>query len=229
MFSVDKLLNLYESAVANVSKLDGVALLMIRLIVAPVMIVSGYNKLALSSEDAGFPEMLLADPNVVNWFGNSEWGLGLPFPELMGFMAGWTEFLGGWFVLFGLLTRLWSIPLLVTMFVAATAVHWDNGWYAVAPSNSSTSPTQVFQWLGFDAADKSAENAVEVKKRLNEIREIVNNHEYADWLTAKGNVVILNNGIEFAATYFVMFFLLLLYGGGRFTSADYYLRKLVFK
>jgi len=46
-----------------------------------------------------------------------------------------------------------------------------------------------------------------------------------EWLTAKGSVAILNNGIEFAATYFLMLLVLLFWGGGRYVSLDYYLDR----
>ncbi|MEF1306676.1 AraC family transcriptional regulator, partial [Vibrio owensii] len=36
---------------------------------------------------------------------------------------------------------------------------------------------------------------------------------------------MLNNGMEFAATYFVMLLVLFFYGGGRYVSLDYWLRK----
>lgn len=229
MITVDKLTNLYEGLFEKAKHLDGIGPLIIRLIVAPVMIVAGYNKLGISSADAGFPEMLLADPHVVAWFGNAEWGLGLPFPDFLAFMAGWTEFLGGWFILFGLMTRLFALPLMVTMIVAATSVHLHNGWYAIAPSNASTSPTLVFQWFGFDSADASAENSAEVKKRINEVKHLIKNSENPSWVTDKGNVAILNNGIEFATIYFVMLLMLFFHGGGRYTSIDYYLKQTIFK
>lgn len=229
MITIDKATNAYEGIFDKLNPFDGLGPLFIRLIIAPVMIVAGYNKLRLSDDSAGFPEMLLANPDMVSWFGNADWGLGLPFPELLACLAGWTEFLGGWCILIGLLTRLWSIPLLFTMFIAATSVHWDNGWYAVAPSDASTSPTLFFQWLGFDSANASAENAAEVKKRLSNIRQMVEDSENSSWLTEKGNVVILNNGIEFAVVYFVMLLMLVFQGGGRYTSVDYYLKQTLFK
>ncbi len=77
-----------------------------------------------------FFDRLMADPNVVAWFGNPDWGLGLPMPDLLAALAGWTEFLGGWLLSFGLLARLISIPLMLTMIVAATTAHWSNGWHA---------------------------------------------------------------------------------------------------
>lgn len=45
-------------------------------------------------------------------------------------------------------------------------------------------------------------------------------HGNYDWLTSSGSVVILNNGIEFAATYFVMLLALFFMGGGRYVSLD---------
>jgi hypothetical protein len=42
-----------------------------------------------------------------------------------------------------------------------------------------------------------------------------------DWLTENGNLVILNNGIEFSATYFIMLLGLFFVGGGRYVSAGY--------
>ena len=89
------------------------------------------------------------------------------------------------------------------MLVAAFAVHWDNGWAAIADSSSQ-----------------------DVAARLGAAREILREHGNYSWLTEKGSFVILNNGIEFAVTYFVMLLSLLFTGGGRFTSADYFLSRL---
>ena len=41
---------------------------------------------------------------------------------------------------------------------------------------------------------------------------ILRKHGNYSWLTEKGNFVILNNGIEFAATYLIMLLSLLVYG-----------------
>jgi putative oxidoreductase len=225
----DKLTNLYENLFERIKIADGLVPLFIRLIVAPVMIIAGYNKLGMSSEDVTFIQSILADPNVVSWFGNSEWGLGLPFPDLLAFLAGWSEFLGGWFLLLGLLTRIVAIPLMFTMIIAATSVHWDNGWYSVAPSNSATSATLFFQWLGFEQAEQSAQNSVGVKQRLTEVKHLIKNSENPDWVGEKGSVVILNNGIEFSVIYFLLLLSLFFSGGGRFVSLDYWFKKTLFK
>ena len=86
-------------------QLDGVASLLLRLILAPVLIYAGWEKITGA-----------------NWFGSALEGFPFPFnvlpAELSWFLASWTEFLGGILLLFGLGTRLVAIPLAVTMFVA---------------------------------------------------------------------------------------------------------------
>jgi len=61
------------------------------------------------------------------WFGNPDWGLGLPFPELMAWAASLTEAGGAIMLFFGFGVRWISLPLLVTMIVAAVTVHLQNG------------------------------------------------------------------------------------------------------
>ncbi|MEL7400308.1 MAG: DoxX family protein [Pseudomonadota bacterium] len=140
--------------------------------------------------------------NTVAWFGNPDWGLGLPFPELMAFLATWTEIIGAVLLLAGLATRYVTLPLMVTMVVAIFAVHWDQGWYAIA---QSTDP--------------------EVAERLGRAKDILREHGNYGWLTAKGNLVILNNGIEFAVTYLLMLLVLFFNGAGKFLSLDYWIQQ----
>ena len=64
--------------------------------------------------------------------------------------------------------------------------------------------------------------AVERKER---IKAILQQHGNYGWLTARGSVTLLNNGIEFAATYFVMLLTLFFAGPGRYTSADYWIAR----
>lgn len=118
-------------------KADFLAPLLLRFFLAPIFITAGLTK-------------LLAFESTVGWFGNPDWGLGLPLPWLMAVLATATELVGGFLLLFGLGTRLIAIPLMVTMLVAAFAVHWHNGWFAIAPSDPSTSmarpwPPSVFR------------------------------------------------------------------------------------
>ncbi|ALO42150.1 HvfX family Cu-binding RiPP maturation protein [Pseudoalteromonas phenolica] len=209
----------------KLATLDFLAPLLFRLILAPTMIIAGFSKLNLGNTNAPFLSKFLADENVIAWFGNSEWGLGLPFPDLLAFLAGWTEFIGGWLLLFGLLTRLVSIPLIFTMMVAISSVHWDNGWFAIAPSSGDSSPAKVLSWFNIEAAHKSLENSNEVSQRLSKINEIIETHGFPSYLLEKGSVAILNNGIEFATIYLAMLLSLLFTGAGRFVSLDYWVFK----
>src|SRR5690606_6948950 len=103
--------------------------------------------------------------------------------------------------------------------------HWSNGWYAIAPSNPSSSSAYVLEMVGFPGAKESLDNSESVAIRLNKAKEILKEHGHYEWLTAKGNFVILNGGIEFAATYFLMLLVLYFYGGGAYISADYWIAK----
>lgn len=185
---------------------DGVPLLLIRLYLAPVMVQAGWNKYS-------------AFDNTVAWFGNSDWGLGLPSPVLLASMAIAAELVGGVFIGLGFITRLTSIPLMLTMAVAAVTVHWQHGWPAIADASS---------WLA-DGTILLNETVMSAPEKLNAANQILAEHGYIEWLTASGKFVILNNGIEFAATYFIMLFVLCLYGGGRFVSVDYWFSRLIAK
>lgn len=146
--------------------------------------------------------------NTVSWFEHS---LGLPFAELMAALAVGAELIGGILLIIGLGTRLIAIPLMVVMLVAAFAVHWDNGWLALSDASS---------WL---ANDRIAE-AVEKKQK---VISILREHGNYRWLTSSGPITILNNGIEFSITYFIMLLSLFFTGGGRYTSVDYWLSRRV--
>lgn len=216
---------LYQNILSKMEHLDGIPSLFIRLYLAPVFIIAGYSKLQLGNPDITGLAKLLADPNIVNWFGNADWGLGLPFPALLANLAAWTEFFGGWLLLVGVLTRLISIPLMFTMVIAATSVHADNGWFAVTPTNPDTSPAKVLSWVGIQDAENSLTNSMEASDKLTRMRAILDENGNTDWLYQNGNIVILNNGIEFAVTYFIMLLALFFLGAGRYTSVDYYLGK----
>lgn len=203
---MNKILNLYQLSLEKIQVLDGIPPLLLRLYLAPVFIQAGWTKLSHFND-------------TVFWFGDKEWGLGLPFPELMVSLAVGTEFIGGWLLLFGLLTRLLALPLMFTMFVAAVTAHWQQGWLAIADSSS---------WFadGTILYNESIMAAAEKKERAIAILQEYGNYE---WLTSSGSITILNNGIEFAATYFIMTMVLLFTGGGRFTSVDYFVKSKLLK
>ena len=55
-------------------------------------------------------------------------------------------------------------------------------------------------------------------------RTLLQRHGNYDWLTETGSITILKNGIEFAATYFIILLSLFFTGAGTF-SVDYLLRR----
>lgn len=199
----DKLQNVHL-VLEKISLAEGIAPLLLRIYLAPIFIKAGYGKLA-------------AFENTAAWFGNPDWGLGLPFPEFMAAMAGGTEFFGGWLILFGLATRLIAIPLMFTMIVAAVTAHWQYGWHAL-PESSLTVP---WEWR-MDLIE-------EANERKEAARSLLQEYGNYDWLTEKGAITVLKNGIEFAATYFIMLVVLFFTGGGRFTSVDHFLSKKLLK
>ena len=169
--------------------------LALRLYLVPVLWVAGTNK--LNGMD-----------NVISWFGNPDWGLGLPAPALMAWLATGTEVLGAIALFVGLGTRWFAIPLMVTMLVAAFKVHLENGWQAVAD------PMSPF-------ANADVGGAIE---RLDKAKSLLKEHGNYDWLTETGNFVVSNNGMEWAITYFVMLLALYFSGAGRL-SLDHIISK----
>lgn len=175
---------------------DFIAPLLLRLYLAPVFYEAGRQKIN-------------SFESTVNWFGNPDWGLGLPMPWLMAALATAAEFGGAFLLLLGIGTRWISVPLMITMLVAAFTVHWQNGWLAIATGS------------GFFATDRT-EGAID---RLDKAKSLLQEHGNYSWLTENGSFVVLNNGIEFAATYFVMLAALFFMGGGRFVSIDYWIAR----
>lgn len=189
-----------QAVIQRISVAEGLAPLLMRLYLAPIMMQAGWTK--FQSFDS-----------TVAWFGNADWGLGLPFPEIMVTLAAGTELVGGVLLVVGLAVRWVSIPLMFTMLVAIFSVHWEHGWLAIADSQS---------WLANERVLESAE-------RLERAKAILQEHGNYDWLTGRGSLVILNNGIEFAVTYFLMLLSLFFTGAGRYTSIDYFINRFVSK
>lgn len=177
-------------------RIDFLAPLLLRLYLVPVFWMAGTKKWANFD-------------STVEWFGNSDWGLGLPFPLVLAFLATWTEILGAIALLLGVGLRWISVPLMATMVVAALSVHGEFGWQAIADPGAPFASERVMQ-----AADK-----------LSYIKEVVDANADYDYLTSSGSLVMLNNGIEFAATYFIMLFSLFFTGAGRFVSIDYWVNN----
>ena len=214
---------IYERFTSILAHFDGVASILLRLILAPVLIGAGWEKITGD-----------------NWFGFSLESFPFPFnvlpPDLSWFLASWTEFLGGILLLLGLGTRLVAIPLAVTMFVAAYAVHLDNGWAAIAPSSppavcvpdsDAHAASNVFE--RYIKCYNVNERTIEAAERLDRAKSILREHGNFRYLNGSGSIVKLNSGIEFAAIYFAMLIALLIIGGGRYLSCDFYLRRVLFR
>ncbi|RMA79956.1 DoxX family protein [Umboniibacter marinipuniceus] len=172
--------------------------LALRLFLAPIFIMAGSKKLANID-------------NTIAWFANDDWGLGLPFPELLGWSVALLEFVGGFLILFGLATRLIALLLFFTMIVAAFTAHWANGWQMIADPS----------WFGVN--ERVAESAA----KLSKAKEILQQHGNYRWLSSSGSIVILNNGIETAINYAVMLLALAKLGGGRWISIDFWIKRRV--
>jgi len=189
-----------HSLLNKTQQIDFLAPLMLRMYLVPVFWMAGTKKIE------GFE-------GIVEWFGNSDWGLGLPFPFLMAILATATEFFGAIALFFGLAVRWFSIPLMFTMIVAAGAVHWDNGWQAI------TDPSAPF----------ANERVIEASNKLVIVKDVLQEQTNYDYITSTGSVVMLNNGIEFSVTYFIMLLALLFLGAGRYVSIDYWFERALFK
>jgi uncharacterized membrane protein YphA (DoxX/SURF4 family) len=181
------LLNRLQDLLDGFRALDFLAPLAMRLYLVPVFWMAGTKKLADMD-------------STIAWFGNPDWGLGLPMPELMAWAAALTEAGGAILLLIGLATRWISIPLMITMVVAAVTVHWQHGWAAIAETPESA-------------------------ERLAAATSLLQQHGNYDWLSGAGEFVILNNGIEFAATYFIMLLALFFIGAGKYFSIDYWIEQ----
>ena len=103
---MDKIMSLgckAQSALNAPRAFDFLGPLALRLYLAPIFILAGSNKLA-NAENVGY------------WFAS----LGIPAPELMAYVAGLTELVGGIALIIGLAVRWLAIPLMFTLRVRAT-------------------------------------------------------------------------------------------------------------
>ena len=191
-----RLLNKLQDLLDAFRAIDFLGPLALRIYLAPIFILAGTNKLS-NVENVGY------------WFAS----LGIPAPELMAWLAGLTELIGGVLLIAGLAVRWIAVPLMVTMVVAATTAHWENGWH-VLPEAELTVPWEWRMDL-IDQASLRKERAVAILKEQGNY----------DWLAEAGRFTVLKNGIEFAATYFIMLLMLFFAGAGRYLSLDYWIAR----
>ncbi len=180
-------------------KVDFLGPAALRIYLAPVFILAGMNKLGNAENVASYFEYL-----------------GIPGAGFLVYVAGTSELVGGILLIPGIAVRLVTIPLMATMVVAAGTAHWENGWH-VLPETELTVP---WEWRK-DLID----DAVERRSRA---RSILKEHGNYKWLTEAGGITILKNGIEWAATYFLMLLTLFFTGAGRL-SVDHVLSKYLLK
>ena len=173
-------------------RLESLTLLLIRLFLFFPLFEAGWTKVTNFQ-------------STVEWFGNADWGLGLPLPALLAGLATGAELIGAALLLVGLFTRWAAIPLLVVMVVAAVLVHATNGWPVIATDQSL--------WFGtMPGADRLAELEQAI------VAAGMNNPlllQAYDAATGYGSLAVLNNGVEFAVTYALFLLVLLVYGAGR--------------
>ncbi len=188
-------INKLQDLLETTRHVDFIAPLLLRAYLAPVFYMAGISKFN-------------SFQSTVDWFGRAD-GLNLPLPWLMAFLVTAVELGGSILLVFGIATRWITIPLMFTMVIAAVTVHWANGWLTIATGSG------IF-------ATERTEGAI---RRLSQARSILREHGNYSWLTENGSFVVLNNGIEFAATYFIMLLALLYLGGGRYVSVDYWIAR----
>lgn len=190
------LLNCLQNLLDRTRALDFLGPLALRIYLAPIFIMAGSNKLA-HAEHLG------------PYFAS----LGIPAADTMVYVAALTELLGGIALLIGLAMRWFALPLMFTMIVAAVTAHWDNGWHAL-PETELTVP---WEWR--------TDLIEEANVRKDKARQLLREHGNYEWLTESGGFTVLKNGIEFAATYFIMLLALFFTGAGRYFSLDYWIAR----
>ena len=130
---------------------------------------------------------------------------GFPLPVFFAQLLVGVEIIGAIFLLVGFAVRWICVPLIISVVMAAIFVHWSNGWlYIVTEGNS-----------GLFYTDKT----VEAYQRLGEIKQLLQENKITDTT----NLVVLNDGVEITAIYFIMLLTLFFMGAGRYFSIDYFI------
>ena len=197
---VHALIWLYQQFSNLLNHGQAVALLLLRLYLVPPLLQAGVMKMQHFAD-------------TVAWFGAG--GLDLPMPMLLAILAIVAEVGGAIGLLFGLATRFSAFMLASTMLVAIVTVHWQHGWLAIADANSWLANGTLFY-------DQTVMASAE---KLERARSLLAEHGNYEWLTASGSFVVLNNGIEFAATYLVMLLILCCQGCGAYLGLDYWIKR----
>jgi putative oxidoreductase len=107
-------------SLSPVARLAGIAPLVVRVIVGVIMVAHGLQKLTQMGP-GNFGGQVLA-------------GLGVPLPELMGYVVTFVELLGGILLIVGLFSRLTALLLTIDLVVAILLVKLNVG--LIAPQGS---------------------------------------------------------------------------------------------
>src|SRR6201995_6096446 len=103
---VMRLRTLIAESLIQVEKREWVAQLLIRLFVGYFFMETGWGKL-----------------HNLDGFAQRFAGWGIPYPYFNAALSAYTEFIGGLLIVFGIATRLASIPMIINMVVAILAVN----------------------------------------------------------------------------------------------------------
>lgn len=114
----------------------------IQLTIATFVLRIGFGSMMLFGHGLGKLRMLIE--------GN------IQFPELFGLspmvnliLATTAEFLASIFIILGFKTRWASIPLIVTMAVAAFKIHWDDAFFAMNANGGASKEFAMIYLIGF--------------------------------------------------------------------------------
>jgi len=132
-----------------------IAPLLARFAVGTLFLTSGWGKLHKLGE-------------FVAYFGE----LGIPAPEFMGRLVAATELMGGALLLIGLLTRLATIPLIITMIVALlTALREKVTGLSELFSLSEALYIVLLVWLALEGAGRISIDEL-IRRRLSDNRRV---------------------------------------------------------
>ena len=167
-------------------------LLVLRLALGGVMIYHGYGKVAA---EGGLD-------NFIGFIGS----LNLPggTPQIQAYAALAAEFGGGAMLILGILPRFGALLIGATMVIAATHVHWNNGFPMTfkAPASQVTAWVEKAQAAPAPAADDADEKGADTKEEVA--------------AKAPGEAMVhIPHGYEYNAMLLSMSLCILFAGGGR--------------
>ena len=169
-------LNGLNAFLSNQTWIADLNLLGIRLFLAVVFLQAGYTQFMQFDE-------------TVYWFGEE---LMLPLPRVTAALVVFFQVLGGVGLVFGLLVRFLSLPLIAIMSSAIYLTQWRKGWFYVADFSNPT-----------------------IADRMEAVMGILQSEGDVEYLFSEGLPAIIQGGMEHSVGYVLMLFVLLIFGSGR--------------